>query len=136
VLWTPLGWYCRTGITEFNGRSIINLPVQGTGADILRIVCVWATRHGIQLCAPVHDALLIESSIERIEADVALVQEIMRRASRVVLGAHELRTDAKIVRYPDRYTDPRGDVIWAQVLELLATHQQQQQDARTTKEAG
>jgi hypothetical protein len=53
----------------------------------------------------VHDAVLIEAPIERIEADVALMQEIMRRASRVVLGAHELRTDAKIIRYPDRYTD-------------------------------
>jgi DNA polymerase-1 len=135
VLWTPMGWYCRTGITEFNGRSIVNLPVQGSGADVLRVACVWATRHGIQLCAPVHDAVLIESSIERIKTDVALMQEIMRRASRAVLGAHELRTDAKIIRYPDRYTDPRGDAIWAQVLELLAAHRQQQ-DAHTAKEAG
>jgi DNA polymerase-1 len=96
--------------------------VQGTGADILRVACVWATRHGIQLCAPVHDAVLIESSNERIETDVALMQEIMRRASRAVLDAQELRTDFKIIRYPDRYTDPRGDAIWAQVLELLAEH--------------
>jgi DNA polymerase family A len=106
VMWTPLSWYCRTGITEFNSRSIINLPVQGTGADILRVACVWATRYGIQLCAPVHDAVLVESSDERIEADVALMQEIMRRASRVVLGAHELRTDAKIIRSPHRLYRP------------------------------
>jgi hypothetical protein len=91
VMWTPMGWFCRTGITEFNERSIINLPIQGTGADIL-------------------------------------LQEIMRRASRAVLappgGAAfiELRTDAKIVRYPDRYTDPRGDDIWRRVLELLAEY--------------
>ena len=44
--------------------------------------------------------MLIEAPLERIEADVALMQELMRRASRVVLGAHELRTDAKIIRYP------------------------------------
>ena len=42
-----------------------------------------------------------------------LMQEIMRRASRIVLnttaaGTHELRTDAKIIRYPKRYSDPRG----------------------------
>ena len=42
-----------------------------------------------------HDAVLIEAPIERIEADVALMQEIMRRASRIVLnadaaGTHEL----------------------------------------------
>ena len=80
----------------------------------MRIACIMATRHGIKLIAPVHDAVLIEAPIERIEADVALMREIMRRASRVVLnagadGPHELRTDFKIVRYPDRYSDPRGE---------------------------
>jgi hypothetical protein len=125
VMWTPLGWECRTGIIEFNGRSIQNFVVQGASADILRIVVVWATRRGLRLLAPVHDALLIEAPIERIEADVALLQELMRRSSRVVLnptgnGTLELRTDAKIIRYPDRYTDPRGDKIWEQVLHLLA----------------
>jgi hypothetical protein len=127
---TVLGWECRTGITEFNARSIQNFPVQAHGADILRIACVWATRYGIALRAPVHDALLIEAPIERIEADVALLQEFMRRASRVVLnptaeGTLELRTDAKIIRYPERYTDRRGDEIWANVLGLLAEYQHQ-----------
>jgi DNA polymerase family A len=126
ILWTPLGWYCRTGITEFNQRSIINLPVQGTGADILRVACVWAARHGIKLCAPVHDAVLVEAAEEHIEADVALMQNIMRRASRAILGdGRELRTDAKIIRHPNRYTDRRGDAIWARVLELLADYQRQ-----------
>ena len=72
-----------------------------------------------------HDAVLIEAPIEKIEADVALMREIMRRASRIVLnadaaGTHELRTDAKVVRYPDRYSDKRGDKIWNEVMELLA----------------
>ena len=129
---TAFGWSCATGITEFNDRSICNWPVQATGADILRIACILATRHGIRLLAPVHDAVLIEAPIEKIEADVALMREIMRRASRIVLnadasGTHELRTDAKIIRYPDRYTDPRGSEIWRRVLQLLAEVQQREQ---------
>ena len=125
VMRTAFGWHCRTGITEFNERSIRNWPIQATGADILRIACILAVRHGIKLLAPVHDAVLIEAPIERIEADVALMREIMRRASRIVLnadasGTHELRTDVKIIRYPDRYSDKRGDKIWGEVLELLA----------------
>jgi hypothetical protein len=47
------------------------------------------------------------------------MQEFMRRASRIVLGQHELRTDATIVRYPDSYSDKRGAKIWAEVLQLL-----------------
>ena len=128
-MWTAFGWTCCTGITEFNERSIRNWPVQATGADILRIACIIATRHGIKLLAPIHDAVLIEAPFERIEADVTLMQEIMRRASRIVLnananGIHELRTDAKIIRHPERYSDPRGAAIWARVLGLLAEQDQ------------
>jgi DNA polymerase I len=125
IMRTALGWVCRTGITEFNERSIRNWPIQATGADILRIACILAVRHGIKLLAPVHDAVLIEAPIDRIEADVALMQEIMRRASRIVLnrdasGTIELRTDTKIVRYPERYSDKRGAQIWDDVVGLLA----------------
>jgi len=120
IMRTPLGWKCRVGITEFNERSIRNWPIQATGADILRMACILATRRGIKLLAPVHDAVLIEAPTERIESDVALMQDAMRRASRIVLsGDTELRTDVKTVRHPDRYSDKRGDEIWTEVLKLL-----------------
>jgi hypothetical protein len=130
VMRTAFGWTCHTGITEFNAHSIRNWPIQATGADILRIACILGTRHGIRLLAPVHDAVLIEAPVERIEADVALMREIMRRASRIVLnadaaGTHELRTDYTIVRYTNRYSDPRGAAIWNHVLQLLAERRAQ-----------
>jgi hypothetical protein len=130
IMRTVFGWECRTGIVEFNERSIRNFPVQANGAEILRIACIMMHRHGIELCAPVHDAVLIEAPIERIEVDVALAKEIMRRASRIVLnttkeGAIELRTDAKIVCYPDRYIDKRGAAIWNDVLELLTEYERE-----------
>ena len=127
-MWTPLGWECRTGITEFNARSIGNWPTQATGADILRLAVVWAHRRGIKLLGSVHDAVLIEAPIDRIEADVALMQEIMRRASRIVLGAgKELRTSADITCYPDSYFDQRGEKIWNEVIELLAQYRGQRE---------
>jgi DNA polymerase-1 len=125
VMHTVFGWECATGIVEFNERSIRNFPVQANCADLFRLAYVWGTRHGLILIAPVHDAVLLESPEERIEADVALMQELMRRASRVILnptadGTIELRTDAKIIRHPGRYTDPRGAELWDTVLKLLA----------------
>jgi hypothetical protein len=119
VMWTAYGWHCRTGIIELNERSIRNWPIQASGADCLRISCILAARHNLKILAPIHDAVLLEAPVERIEADVALIQEIMRRASRIVLG-HELRTDGTIVRHPERFRDKRGDAVWALVLELLA----------------
>jgi hypothetical protein len=129
VMRTAFGWTCRIGILEFNERSIRNWPIQATGADILRIACILAARHGIKIIAPVHDAVLIEAPIERIDMDVVRIQEIMRRASRIVLnaaadGTHELRTDATIILYPGRYSDKRGAAMWEHVLELLAEHRQ------------
>jgi DNA polymerase I len=126
---TALGWSCCTGETEFNERSIRNWPIQSAGGEILRIACIMATRRGIRLLAPVHDAVLIEAPIDQIEADVALMREVMRRASRIVLGGHELRTDAKIVRHPDRYIDGRGAEIWHTVLGLLAKRQRADNEA-------
>jgi len=133
----PHRWTCRTGITEFNARSIVNFPIQATSADILRLVCIWVRRRGIELCAPVHDAVLVEAPIDQIEAVVALTREIMRRASRVVLGGqNELRTDVTIVRYPDRYSDKRGEQIWADVLKLLEQYQQQQGAEENVRQKG
>ena len=125
VVRTVFSWTYHIGIIgQTNERSLRNWLIQSTGADILRIACILAARHGIKLLAPVHDAILIEAPIERIDADVKLMQEIMRRASRIVLnrdasGTHELRTE-KIFKYPAHFTDPRGDAIWTHVLELLA----------------
>jgi len=50
----------------------------------------------------------------------------MAEASRIVLGGFELRTEATLVRYPHRYTDPRGALMWERVLALVT----ESQDAR------
>ncbi|MET4483146.1 DNA polymerase [Bradyrhizobium sp. F1.13.3] len=126
---TTMGWTCCTGITELNARSIGNWPTQATGADILRVACVEGHRRGLRLCGSVHDAVLIESSIEQIDADVELMREIMMRASRVVLGAgYELRTGVDVVRYPDRFVDTRGTEMWNIVLRLLEQYQRAQEE--------
>jgi len=44
----------------------------------------------------------------------------MREASVDVLSGFELRSDAKIVRYPDRYMDERGVKMWETVQGILA----------------
>jgi hypothetical protein len=68
---------------------------------------------------PVHDAVLIEAPLERLDADVAEMQAIMRRASEIVLDGFPLRTEAKTVRYPDRYMDERGVKMWGSLMQLL-----------------
>lgn len=45
----------------------------------------------------------------------------MAEASRAVLAGFELRTEAKVVRWPDRYMDKRGRQMWDTVSQLVDT---------------
>jgi DNA polymerase I len=63
--------------------------------------------------------VLICAPLDRLDADIAQMQEAMREASRIVLDGFELRTDAILVRHPDRFMDERGTVMWRRVMALL-----------------
>jgi DNA polymerase I-like protein with 3'-5' exonuclease and polymerase domains len=117
-LHTVLGWRVHVG-REANPRSLRNSPMQANGAEMLRLACGLTTERGIQVCAPIHDALLIEGPVVEIDELVAKAQTAMAEASAVVLGGFELRTEAKIVRWPDRYMDDRGREMWERVRRLL-----------------
>jgi DNA polymerase I-like protein with 3'-5' exonuclease and polymerase domains len=119
-LTSTFGWTVHVG-EDANPRSFRNFPLQCNGGEMLRLACIFATEAGIQVCAPIHDALLIESSIEKISEDVACTQHLMEKASELVLPGFPLRTDAKIVCYPDRYMDARGQQFWDTVWSLMGT---------------
>ena len=78
-----------------------------------------ATEAGITVCAPIHDAFLIEADLANLESTVAGMREIMAEASRKALGGFEIRTDVEIIRYPDRYRDERGLNMWRIAMEQL-----------------
>jgi DNA polymerase-1 len=115
---TVLGWPLHAA-PEWNPRSVMNFPMQANGAEMLRLACCLATERGLAVCAPVHDAILVEAPLAEIDEHVAALQACMREASRVVLGGLELGSDAKVVRWPERYADKRGEVMWATVTRLL-----------------
>lgn len=118
-LWTSFGWQIHTQATDevkLNPRSLCNFPMQANGAEMLRLACILLTDAGITVCAPVHDALLIEAPLDQLEAVIAQAQALMCEASRAVLNGFELSSDAKVVRYPDRYMDERGTQMWDNIM--------------------
>jgi DNA polymerase I-like protein with 3'-5' exonuclease and polymerase domains len=118
-LHTVFGWRVQAG-PDANPRSLRNFGMQANGAEMLRLACCLATEQGIEVCAPVHDALLVEGPAEQIDEVVVRTQAAMREASAVVLNGFLLRTDAKVIRHPERYLDERGQQMWDTVQELLA----------------
>jgi DNA polymerase I len=121
-LCTSSGWRVFRRYYKFPARwrrSAQNWLIQSTGADLLRLVCCRATKAGIRVCGPVHDALLIEDSADHIDQTIAETREIMKRASMEVLSGFEIRTDAK--KFPDRFIDKRGVGMWERINELMAS---------------
>jgi hypothetical protein len=88
---------------------------------MMRIACILAVERGIKLCAPIHDALLIEAPFEKIDAETVRLKECMAEASEAVLGDGKVcRVDAEIVRFPDRFKDEHGQDMWDKIMNLLA----------------
>jgi hypothetical protein len=115
---TVFGWRLRiTRNTRPN--TIRNWMMQSHGAEMLRLACCLTTEQGISVCAPIHDALLVEAPVGGIDDVVRRTREAMREASVAVLPGFPLRTDAKVVRYPDRYLDERGRQMWETAQRLL-----------------
>jgi hypothetical protein len=118
-LHTVFGWHIHVG-EQSNPRSLRNFPMQANGAEMLRLACCLGVERGVEICAPVHDAVLICAPEQDLDAHVETMRAAMAEASRVVLRGFELGTDVKITRSPERYMDERGSVMWDRVMGLIA----------------
>lgn len=124
-IYTVFGW--RLAIQDRpNPRSLRNFPMQANGSEMLRLASTFCVEAGIEVCAPVHDALLIQAPLDRLKGDILTTQSLMAQASSIVLGGFTLRSDVKIIASPNRYTDKRGAKMWKIVWELIAEIQNTQ----------
>jgi DNA polymerase I len=121
VLTTPFGWQYRLDRRQpANSRSLLNWPMQAGGAEMLRLACIRIVRAGVRLCAPIHDAVLIEAPTHLIASHVEIAREAMVWASSMVLGGQCCRVDADLYAYPRRYMDvERGSQMWNRVMKLI-----------------
>jgi len=119
ITYTVFGW--RYHVTSNpKVRSIRNFPMQATAAEILRLATCLGVENGIEICCPVHDAVVILSPLDRLDSDIAKMRSYMEQASELVLDGFKLRTEYVAVRYPDRYMDEgRGRQFWNVVMSLL-----------------
>jgi sugar phosphate isomerase/epimerase len=114
---TVYGWQRWVKATD-KPTSLMNFPMQANGAEMMRIAAIAATEAGIEVCGPIHDAFLITAPLERLD-DVRRMCEIMSKAGSCVTGGLPIRTEARVIRYPDRYMDERGISMWNRVVRLV-----------------
>ena len=110
-LMTVFGWTIHVG-SHANPRSLRNYPMQANGAEMLRLACCLATERGVRVCAPIHDAILIEAAEDELEHAVAEAKRAMSDASALVLDGFRLRSDDIPIIHPARYEDERGKQMW------------------------
>jgi DNA polymerase-1 len=112
------GWQRHIGPNP-NPRSLTNWPMQSAGAEMLRLAAIAATEAGIEVCALIHDAVLIQVRLDQLDGHVAHMREIMTRAGNAVTGGLDIRTEAKVIRWPDRYMADGAEPMWRRIMKLL-----------------
>jgi DNA polymerase I len=115
---TELDWHLHP-CKDPNPRSIANFPIQGNAAEILRVACCLVTEAGFEVCAPVHDAILVHCNIEDVEQIRTEVKAMMVKASQIVLGGFALKVGIEETQYPNHLTDARGTKMWTEVMRQL-----------------
>lgn len=131
---STFGWRRTVGV-DVKPQALRNWPLQADGAEMLRLACCLVTEAGITVCAPNHDALLIEAPLDRLDEAIASTQRMMAEASSIVLDGFTLRTSVRVVRAPDRWTDHRGHAVWTAVERALGLGSPAHQRDRTCSPA-
>lgn len=118
TIYTRLGWPLRVGRGDYNGRSLMNHPMQANGADSMRLAACLATEAGHRICAPVHDALLLIGDAATIEDEARAVAAIMEQVGETVARI-PVDADIAITKPRERYFEKRGANMFAKVMEHL-----------------
>jgi len=117
-LWTVFGWTIKVNENP-NPRMLRNFLIQANGAEMLRLACILVLNEGVNICAPIHDAILIEAPIDELDDKICIAQNAMKQASKIVLSGFGLNTDVEKIKYPDRFSDRRGEETWNAILDIL-----------------
>ena len=78
-------------------RSLLNWPIQSHGAEILRKALIDLTDENFEVCALVHDAVLIQIPIPEFKQRLEEAKQIMVNASVDVVGG-PIRVDHEVIK--------------------------------------
>ena len=116
---TVFGWPLYLSHSP-NKRTLYNFPMQGNGAECLRLAATRLCEAGIIPSMLVHDAVLLEVHNRE---QIAQAVEIMKAASRDVCDGFELGVGVdQLLEGGARYQDKRpvAKAMWATIMRVLA----------------
>jgi DNA polymerase I-like protein with 3'-5' exonuclease and polymerase domains len=102
-----------------NKRTLYNFPMQGGGAEMLRLAVWQLCEANIVPCMLIHDGILLEVTGEE---ELEHAKEIMRAAGRATCNGLEIGVDVdQKLRNGARYRDKRpvAQEMWATIMHAL-----------------
>ena len=115
---TKLGWTLQHG-KAVKPNTALSFASQATGAEMLRLAIIEMRRRGLDVCCPVHDAVLIQSPIGEIERSVVEARAAMDDASALLLDGYVLRSEYDVFRHPERFCDEDGRNTWDKIVAIV-----------------
>jgi hypothetical protein len=129
------GWRIHHGVDRYgedtSPPTLMNAPMQGNGAEMMRLAAIFAHRAGISICAPIHDAFLIEARRDDARDAIPTMRRCMGKASMAVLDGAEIDVEVKEIRWPDRYMDGRRAAkdMWRDAMGHLSAIERAEREA-------
>ncbi len=116
ILWD--GW-ALLGDND-NTLSVRNFPVQGTGATIMREAVRLAHARGLDILAPLHDAIYCQTVLDRAEETTRELSDCMLQAVRNVIGdSLEIRLDIDLHTPQEVWVEGKGWKHYKQLKKYL-----------------
>ena len=113
---TKAGWRAKVDRGS-KWRTWSNFPIQGIGADVMRVTTIAMDKLGVSMVGVVHDGWVITCREEE-EQEVRLAIEAARRvACDRLLDGFPLRVD--VTTYADCYRDEDGLENWDEIMKAL-----------------
>jgi DNA polymerase-1 len=115
---TEFGWPLQISHSP-NKRTLFNFPMQGNGAEMLRLAAWRMCEAGIIPNMLIHDGILLEV---RDKEQIARAIEIMKAAGRDVCNGFEIGVDIdQMLEHGTRYQDKRlvAKEMWATIMKVL-----------------
>jgi DNA polymerase I len=116
---TVLGWPLYLSNSP-NKRTLYNFPMQGNGAEMLRLAAWRLCEAGLIPNMLIHDGILLEV---RSREEIAHAVEIMKAAGRDVCSGFEIGVDVdQLLERGARYRDKRpvAQQMWNTIMQALA----------------
>ena len=113
------GWTYFTHI-DTKTTQLKNFPMQSNGAAMMREAVRRTMNTDIDLVCSLHDALYINSNLERMNNDVEKIGQLMDQASVWLLGDEVLTNrETSIYTSAKPYSDERGKELWEYIVSMI-----------------